>query len=102
MVGVGLIVWGIRNGKPLTAVVCPDCGGRGRLFQSTPELDECKNCAGLGWFGIDPWQPVAARPGSPEKVAMLTVRYASGVPLWNEQDGPVADDDAALIPRLVL
>ena len=31
--------------------------------------------------------PVRARAGSVEKVAMLTVRYCTGVPLWNPQDG---------------
>ena len=37
-------------------------------------------------LGVDPTQPTAAKPGSPEKVAMLAARYAAGLPLWHEQD----------------
>lgn len=37
--------------------------------------------------------PTGAKPGSEDKVRMLTARYAAGIPLWHNQDcydhGPV-------------
>ena len=36
--------------------------------------------------GVDPTQSTAARPGTEEKVLMLTARYAAGVALWNSHD----------------
>ncbi|HID23311.1 MAG TPA: hypothetical protein EYP14_13045 [Planctomycetaceae bacterium] len=40
----------------------------------------------LSEFGVDPRQPTKARPGSDEKVRMLAARYATGLPLWHEED----------------
>lgn len=37
-------------------------------------------------MGIDPIKPTAARPGSEEKVLMLSARYAAGLPLWHDRD----------------
>jgi hypothetical protein len=37
-------------------------------------------------MGIDPIRPTRARPGSEEKVLMLSARYAAGVPLWHNDD----------------
>lgn len=37
-------------------------------------------------MGIDPVQPTVARPGSEEKVLMLSARYAAGMPLWHDSD----------------
>lgn len=37
-------------------------------------------------MGIDPVKPTAARPGSEEKVVMLSARYAAGLPLWHDHD----------------
>ena len=34
----------------------------------------------------DPLEPTYARPGSDEKVAVLAARYATGLPLWNQDD----------------
>jgi len=36
--------------------------------------------------GIDPMLPTAAKPGSEEKVLMLSARYAAGIPLWHNAD----------------
>ena len=36
--------------------------------------------------GIDPAQPTDAKPGSEEKVVMLSARYAAGLPLWHSDD----------------
>lgn len=36
--------------------------------------------------GIDPTHFTAARPGTEEKVLMLSARYAAGVALWNSRD----------------
>jgi len=33
-----------------------------------------------------PLQPTDAKPGSEDKVRMLSARYAAGVPLWHEDD----------------
>ena len=44
-------------------------------------------------YGVNPESPTEAKPGSPEKVAMLAARYAAGLPLWHDDDcydhGPV-------------
>ena len=46
-------------------------------------------------LGINPKDPTEAKPGSPEKVAMLAARYAAGLPLWHNKDcidhGPEID-----------
>jgi hypothetical protein len=52
-------------------------------------------------FEIAALGPTEAKPGSEDKVRMLTARYAAGVPLWHDSDcydhGPAAlggmDDD---------
>lgn len=48
--------------------------------------------------GYDPLVPTSAKPGSEDKVKMLSARYAAGMPLWDPSDrydhGP--DDAAAL------
>lgn len=37
-------------------------------------------------MGIDAHRPTRARPGSDEKVLMISARYAAGVPLWHDDD----------------
>jgi len=37
-------------------------------------------------LGIDPETPTQAKPGSEEKVLMLSARYAAGLPLWHNSD----------------
>lgn len=37
-------------------------------------------------MGINPLKPTPARPGTEEKVLMLSARYAAGVPLWHDSD----------------
>lgn len=35
---------------------------------------------------LDPLSPTEAKPGSEDKVRMLSARYAAGVPLWHDED----------------
>jgi hypothetical protein len=37
-------------------------------------------------MGINPTKSTRARPGSEEKVLMLSARYAAGLPLWHDED----------------
>ena len=37
-------------------------------------------------MGINPFRATHARPGSDEKVMMLSARYAAGLPLWHDSD----------------
>lgn len=37
-------------------------------------------------MGINPFKATQARPGSDEKVMMLSARYAAGLPLWHDSD----------------
>ena len=37
-------------------------------------------------MGINPFKATHARPGSDEKVMMLSARYAAGLPLWHDSD----------------
>jgi hypothetical protein len=56
---------------------------------------------GIEDFEITALGPTEAKPGSEDKVRMLTARYAAGLPLWHGQDcydhGPAVigsgDDD---------
>jgi hypothetical protein len=82
-----LIVWSQDGDRFQLSARCGECSGMGRILVSGVAYDDCGACNGLGWFGIDPQMPVMAHVGSAAKVAMLTVRYASGVPLWHAGDG---------------
>jgi hypothetical protein len=86
-----LIVWSGDRERLQLAARCAECGGMGRFVMSAEEYENCEHCAGLGWFGIDPKQPVKAHAGSVAKVAMLTARYATGNDLWHPHDGYDAD-----------
>lgn len=48
-------------------------------------------------LGIEPCEPTEAKPGSEEKVCMLSARYAAGLPLWHTEDcvdhGPEPTDE---------
>ncbi|MEX0704764.1 MAG: hypothetical protein WD069_21885 [Planctomycetales bacterium] len=61
------------------------------LIVDYDEMFEEEDFAALG---IDPRAPTPAKPGSEDKVMMLAARYASGLPLWHDQDcydhGPLA------------
>ena len=70
---------------------CGVCGGHGDFMDSSGQRAACAHCGGHGWFGIDPEMPVMADQGSVEKIAMLSVRYSTGVSLWNSEDGPKSD-----------
>lgn len=86
-----LIIWN-RNGRlTMLAARCGACSGIGRFIEPAGQDADCEHCGGLGWFGIDPSQPVQALPGSTAKVAMLGIRYVTGKPLWHPQDGPPAE-----------
>lgn len=55
-------------------------------------------------MGINPIKPTGARPGSEEKVLMLSARYAAGLPLWHDSDcydhGPRETELMGLQPAL--
>src|SRR5262245_13873877 len=87
--GYVLIVWSSNQRQIHLAARCGPCGGLGRLFEASVEADNCEHCGGCGWFGMNPALPVLADPGSIERIAMLSVRYATGTPLWNAGDRPV-------------
>ena len=60
------------------------------LEDGTFDLEEFKA------MGINPFRGTHARPGSEEKVTMLSARYAAGLPLWHDSDcydhGPLESD----------
>jgi hypothetical protein len=37
-------------------------------------------------MGINPCKSTKAKPGTEEKVLMLSARYAAGLPLWHDRD----------------
>ncbi|MDB4637899.1 MAG: hypothetical protein P8M30_11565 [Planctomycetaceae bacterium] len=51
-------------------------------------MDEVELNQGVDFeaLGIDPETPTQAKPGSEEKVLMLSARYAAGLPLWDNSD----------------
>jgi hypothetical protein len=71
-----------------------DFGGEGEEF----------NLEDFEAMGINPIRPTGARPGSEEKVLMLSARYAAGLPLWHDQDcydhGPRETELMGLQPAL--
>ena len=63
------------------------------------DLDESGQTLDIEEFlamGINPSKSTKAKPGTEEKVLMLSARYAAGLPLWNERDcydhGPKESD----------
>lgn len=56
-------------------------------------------------MGINPFKATPARPGSDEKVTMLSARYAAGLPLWHDADcydhGPHERDLMGAIEEVV-
>lgn len=78
-------------------------------FEVDPSLDVAigveadlieQDQSGIEEFEIAALGPTGAKPGSEDKVRMLTARYAAGVPLWHGEDcydhGPAVignDDD---------
>ena len=83
-----LIIWRRSESTVHLGARCGECQGLGRFFHNSIDSDDCRHCHGRGWFGIDPKLPIAAQPGSVAKVAMLTVRYAAGIALFNRLDEP--------------
>ncbi len=82
-----LIVWGSDgDGCLLLAARCAGCGGAGDNTDSSSRRTMCRACLGTGWLGIDPHTAARARPGSVEKLAVLSARHALGAPLWNSRD----------------
>ena len=37
-------------------------------------------------MGVNPCKSTKAKPGTEEKVLMLSARYAAGLPLWHDRD----------------
>ncbi len=100
-----LIIWRRTRNRVHLGARCGECQGLGRFFYNSIDSDDCTHCHGRGWFGIDPKLPISAQPGSAAKVAMLTVRYAAGIALFNRLDEPDSyrppedeEDDTGYIP----
>ncbi len=92
------IVWRTDRNGSLQASRCTACNGVGRNHAGSRVGENCMQCDGLGWFGMDPEMPISAQPGSIEKIVMLSVRYRSGLPLWNKNDGPDLLENAGCQP----
>jgi hypothetical protein len=63
------------------------------------DLDETDGTFDIEEFlamGINPVKSTKAKPGTEEKVLMLSARYAAGLPLWHDRDcydhGPKESD----------
>ncbi len=81
-----LIVWGRHGSQLRLAARCAHCDGNGDFLTEGTQRIPCDSCDGFGWFGIDPRMPSATLPGTTERIAVLAVRYASGIPLWHYGD----------------
>lgn len=49
-------------------------------------IDAAADVAKYEAMGINPFKPTEARPGSEEKILLLSARYAAGVPFWHPRD----------------
>ena len=52
-------------------------------YEDTAETFEDEDFEAMG---INPVRPTQARPGTEQKVLMLSARYAAGMPLWHQED----------------
>lgn len=73
----------VNEDLELDNVGLDDSEGNGAEGDDFDEPFEFEDFAAMG---IDPIKPTAARPGSEQKVLMLSARYAAGLPLWHNQD----------------
>lgn len=81
-----LIVWRRTEEMLHLAARCAFCEGVGSVLTTTLDRTDFLHCEGRGGFCIVPQHGATADPGSIEKVAVLGVRYASGMSLWNGLD----------------
>ena len=55
-------------------------------FEDAPALETTEAYEPWDLSGYEPLIPTTAKPGSEDKVKMLSARYAAGVPLWDPSD----------------
>lgn len=68
----------VRATEAIDSVECVGCDGCGGPLGGRAVY--CKDCLPVN----DPAKPCSLKPGSPEKIKLLTERYASGIPPWVE------------------
>ena len=75
-------------GIPTHVAVCRECAGRGLdPAQASRNTIGCVECGGVGFHGINPFDPTDALPGSAYRVAVYAARYRRGCfPLINPLD----------------
>src|SRR6266581_983866 len=57
-----------------------DLGYESEDYGATFDIEDFKA------MGINPTRSTKAKPGTEEKVLMLSARYAAGLPLWHDRD----------------
>ncbi len=82
------MVWQRNGSSCRLGFICAECTGSGQVGGGSKFAysEVCDVCDGTGWFGIDATQATTARRGSSAKLAVMQVRYAAGVPLFNRGD----------------
>jgi len=65
--------------------VDPDLDMAIGLESDFANMDDVGEGSEMDLMGV-PLQPTEAKPGSEDKVRMLSARYAAGVPLWHDGD----------------
>jgi hypothetical protein len=63
-----------------------DLNVRGDLDYDLDETGETLDIEEFLAMGINPVKSTKAKPGTEEKVLMLSARYAAGLPLWHDRD----------------
>ena len=67
------------------------------------ELEDGTVMEDWDYSDLNPALATHAKPGSEDKVRMLSARYAAGVPLWHDSDcydhGPISGTAAALLGK---
>lgn len=59
------------------------------MMESDYDLDDAGATFDIEEFiamGVNPFKSTKAKPGTEEKVLMLSARYAAGLPLWHDRD----------------
>lgn len=74
-----------RQTPPVTLTACPDCGGPSNPqiagYQRYRAYLDCPACGGVGYQNVPTDDDVlrSTRPGSEERVAIMSARYRAGL-----------------------
>lgn len=70
---------------------CPQCETTGFKNPQKTSSGLRQRCGGIGYHGIDPFQPCRNERGTNARVGVYAARYRAGLPIFNDADHRPAD-----------